>query len=233
MKKINRRQFIKGCVSFAAAFVLIKNPFKLFASKKGEDWIMPEQGRISFISGEVFINDEKADIGDIVREGDEVRTVDNSEADIEIRDYAIFHIKENSVISVRDIFKKPRIDVKKGWFLIIIKRGTPAELRTPTVLAGIRGTVFFFNVVSKNDIYVCDCNGKVDLVDIETGSIIQRVVTSYHKAFNVTRVGTHIKIRRAGLKYHHDSDILKIAERFPRENMVFRNKQRQGGPSGY
>jgi hypothetical protein len=233
MKMVNRREFIKGCIFFTTAFILIKNPFKLLAAKRGKDWIMPEQGRISFITGEVLINDEKADIGDIVREGDTVRTGDDSEADVEIRDYTIFHIKENSTVIVRNIFEKPRIDVKKGWFLIIVRRGIPAELRTPTVLAGIRGTVFFFNVLSKNDIYVCDCNGKVDLVDIETHRLIQRIVTSYHKAFNVTREGAQIKINKTGLKYHHDSDILKIAERFPRETMVFRNRQKEGGPSGY
>jgi hypothetical protein len=75
--------------------------------------------------------------------------------------------------------------------------------------------------------------GRVDLVDIETHSLIQSIVTSYHKAFNITREGAQIKISKTGLKYHNDSDILKIAERFPRETMVFRSRQKKGGPSGY
>ena len=137
MKKISRRNFIKIGISAIAAFVLVKNPLKLIASNTSdEDWIMPEEGRVSFVSGEVFINNNRGDVGDTVREGDVVKTGDNSEAEIEIRDYAVFLIKENSTVLLEDVFSSPKVEVKKGWFLAIIKRETRFEVGTPLVLAG-------------------------------------------------------------------------------------------------
>jgi len=76
MKKISRRNFIKIGISAIAAFGLVNNPLKLIASNTSDDdWVMPEEGRVSFASGEVFINNSRGDVGDIVKEGDVVKTV--------------------------------------------------------------------------------------------------------------------------------------------------------------
>ncbi len=45
----------------------------------------------------------------------------------------------------------PRVEVKKGWFLAIIKRETQFEVGTPLVLAGVRGTVLFVNVLNDEE----------------------------------------------------------------------------------
>ncbi len=233
MKKISRRNFIKIGISAIAAFVLVKNPLKLIASNTSdEDWIMPEEGRVSFVSGEVFINNNRGDVGDTVREGDVVKTGDNSEAEIEIRDYAVFLIKENSTVLLEDVFSSPKVEVKKGWFLAIIKRETRFEVGTPLVLAGVRGTVLFVNVLNDEEAYLCDCNGKVDLEDTATGDVVQNIVSNYHKAFTLNRRSDGLGIERAKLLYHNDSDILQMADRFNRETMVFRNKAKEK-KSGY
>ncbi|HEA67331.1 MAG TPA: hypothetical protein ENI07_10990, partial [Desulfobacterales bacterium] len=197
-----------------------------------EDWIMPEEGRVSFVSGEVFINNNRGDVGDTVREGDVVKTGDNSEAEIEIRDYAVFLIKENSTVLLEDVFSSPKVEVKKGWFLAIIKRETLFEVGTPLVLAGVRGTVLFVNVLNDEEAYLCDCNGKVDLEDTATGDVVQNIVSNYHKAFTLNRRSDGLGIERAKLLYHNDSDILQMADRFNRETMVFRNKAKEK-KSGY
>ena len=125
MKKMSRRSFIKIGMAAVAAVGLTRNPLKLIASDSPDDeWVMPEQCRISFVSGEVFINDRRGDVGDSVREGDVVKTGVNSEAEIEMRDYAVFHIKEKSSVLIDDVLSSPRVDVRKGWFLAIIKRET-------------------------------------------------------------------------------------------------------------
>ena len=233
MKKISTRNFIKIGISAIAAFVLVKNPLKLIASNTSdEDWIMPEEGRVSFVSGEVFINNNRGDVGDTVREGDVVKTGDNSEAEIEIRDYAVFLIKENSTVLLEDVFSSPKVEVKKGWFLAIIKRETRFEVGTPLVLAGVRGTVLFVNVLNDEEAYLCDCNGKVDLEDTATGDVVQNIVSNYHKAFTLNRRSDGLGIERAKLLYHNDSDILQMADRFNRETMVFRNKAKEK-KSGY
>jgi hypothetical protein len=231
---INRRDFIKAGISAAAAFALIKNPLRLFASgSKDEDWVMPEECRLSFVSGRVFVNNDRADFGDAVKEGDVVRTGPGSEAEIEIRDYAVFHIKEESTVRIDDVFLNPRVDVKKGWFLAIIKKGTQFEAGTPLVLAGVRGTVMFMNVLSDDETYFCDCNGRIDLKDRDSGSIVENVVAHYHKSLALRRSGGELDIGSAGMLYHHDEDILKMADRFSRETAVFKNKVEQKGGSAY
>ncbi len=119
MEALSRRKFIRMGISAALAFFITKMPLKLFpANSTEEDWVMPGEGRIIFISGEVRVNGIRVDIGDPLKEGDVLETGENSEAEIEIRDYAIFHVKANSTVQIEDIFKSPRINVKKGWFLI-------------------------------------------------------------------------------------------------------------------
>jgi hypothetical protein len=234
MEKISRKNFIKVGISAIAAFGLVNNPLKLIASDStDDDWVMPEEARVSFASGEVFINNSRGDVGDIVREGDVVNTGDNSEAEIEIRDYAVFHIKENSTVLIEDILLSPRVEVKKGWFLAIIKRETQFEVGTPLVLAGVRGTVLFINVLNDEEAYLCDCNGKVDLEDSATGDVAQNIVSSYHKAFTLRKRGSGLDIERAKLLYHKDSDILQMDDRFNRETMVIRNKANKKRPASY
>ena len=234
MKKISRRNFIKIGISAIAAIGLVKNPLKLIASNSpDDDWVMPEEGRVSFASGEVFINNSRGDVGDIVKEGDVVKTGDNSEAEIEIRDYAVFHIKENSTVFIEDILVSPRVDVKKGWFMAIIKRETQFEVGTPLVLAGVRGTVLFLNVLNDEEAYFCDCRGKIDLEDTATGDVVQNVVSSYHKAFTLRKRGGGLDIESAKLLYHKDSDILKMADRFSRETLVFKNKAKKKESGSY
>lgn len=234
MKKISRRNFIKIGISAMAAFGLVNNPLKPIASNTSDDdWVVPEEGRVSFVSGEVFINNNRADVGDIVKEGDVVKTGDNSEAEIEIRDYAVFHIKENSTVLIEDILLSPRVEVKKGWFLAIIKRETQFEVGTPLVLAGVRGTVLFINVLNDEEAYLCNCNGKIDLEDTATGDVVKNIVSGYHKAFTLSRRGDGLDIESAKLLYHNDSDILQIADRFKRETMAFRNKAKEKKSGSY
>jgi len=234
MKKISRRNFIKIGISVIAAFGLVNNPLKLIASNSpDDDWVMPEEGRISFVSGKVFINNNRGDVGDIVKEGDVVKTGDNSEAEIEIRDYAVFHIKENSTVLLEDVLLSPRVEVKKGWFLAIIKRETQFDVGTPLVLAGVRGTVLFVNVLNDEEAYLCDCNGKVDLGDTATGDAVQNIISGYHKAFTLRRRGGGLDIKSAKLLYHNDSAILQMSDRFNRETMVFRNKAKEKKSGSY
>jgi hypothetical protein len=229
---INRRNFIKLGLSAAAAFVMMKNPFRLFASNsEDEEWVLPEEGRISFASGDVFVNNTSVDVGDPVKEGDVVRTGADSEAEIEIRDYAIFHIKESSTVRVDNMFIKPRVDVKKGWFLAIIKRETQFEVGTPLVLAGVRGTVLFVNVLNDEEEYICDCNGKIDLE--ESGQVVKKIAAKYHMAYTLRRTSGELEIKRAKLLYHTDDDILKMSDRFSRETMVIRTKASQKTGSSY
>jgi hypothetical protein len=227
MERISRRDFIRAGLTVSFISLFTKVPLRVFSSEEVESWIEPTEARVSFILGDFYINGLKADVGAAIVEGDTIKTGDRSEADIEIKDYAIFHMKENTIIEINDVITDARVEVKRGWFLGIVKKGKDFQLFSPTVLAGVRGTVLFVNVLSDDSAYICDCNGKVDIIDTRDMKQLQSIESEYHTAFNIRRAGRGFQITRAGLLYHRDSDILKIAERFPQETKVF--KDRKGG----
>jgi hypothetical protein len=234
MKGLSRREFLQLLLGTAASLVLLRKPLRLLGSgSKEEEWEMPTEGRLSFISGEVRVNDRPAYVDDIVREGDVIQTGVGSEVEVELRDYAIFHLKENSSVRVENILASPKIRVEKGWFLIIVKRKTPLSVETPMTLAGVRGTVFFFKIISPKEEYMCICNGKMNIYNPSGGEPIKKITAKYHSAFDLEQGDRALQIIRAGLKHHEDEDILKMAERFPRESYVFRQKQEEGSGGAY
>jgi hypothetical protein len=125
------------------------------------------------------------------------------------------------------VLTSPTLRVKKGWFLIIVRKGVPYEVFTPTVLAGVRGTVFFFRVYDDDTTYLCDCNGSFDLFDSDTGQLLQSVESQYHTALDIRREQGVVSLMKAKMRYHGDEDILRMAGRFPRETTVFKRKQEE------
>ncbi len=229
MERFTRRKFIRMGIGAAGAFLLLRNPYRLIAGAKESDWEMPMEGRVSYVLGDVFINDQVASEGDVVSEGDVIRTGPDSEADVEIKDFSIFHIKENTEIEIEDILTSPKVKVRKGWFLIIVRKETPYQVDTPTVFAGVRGTVFFFKVYDDDTAYVCDCNGKIELFDSRSGESLKLIKSNYHTPFDLKREGGAVSVKRTRLRYHEDNDILRMAGRFPQETRVIKKKSREDG----
>jgi len=71
----------------------VRHLFRLIAASRNKEWEMPIEGRISFTAGDVYVNDVRVESGAVVSEGDTIRTGPGSEADVEIRDFAVFHLK--------------------------------------------------------------------------------------------------------------------------------------------
>jgi len=228
MGPCTRREFIRMGIGAAGAFLLLRNPYTLIAGSRESDWEAPMQGRVSYVLGDVFINDKVASVGDVILDGDVISTGPDSAADVEVKDFSIFHIKENTEIEVNNILTSPKVKVRKGWFLIIVKRNTSLEVDTPTVLAGVRGTVFFFKVYDEDKVYMCDCNGKIELFDSRSGESLKLIRSNYHTAFDLNREQGAVSVERTRVRYHEDDDILRMADRFPTETRVFKDKQKGG-----
>jgi ferric-dicitrate binding protein FerR (iron transport regulator) len=231
---MTRRDFIRaGVASATALWAAAGDPFFLFASRRDRKWTAPAEGRIGYASGQVLVNGKQASSGDPVKAQDLLETGPGAEVDVEMRDYSIFHLKENSSVEVADILSRPSVRVKRGWFLIIVKRGTPMDIRTPTVLAGVRGTVLFLNVREGRPEYFCNCAGSIELGNPDTGALIRSVKSSYHKAYHLSAARGAVELSKAGLLYHDDEDILRMAGRFSRETNAFRNARAYGSSGGY
>ena len=56
MERISRRDFIRTGLSVTFISLFTRVPFRLFSSQEVEPWVEPIEARVSFISGEFFIN---------------------------------------------------------------------------------------------------------------------------------------------------------------------------------
>ncbi|TFG61195.1 MAG: hypothetical protein E4H36_10850, partial [Spirochaetales bacterium] len=165
------------------------------------------QGIVQYLEGDVTINGKPADFGSSISEGSEVRTGPGSLADIVLNEKNIIRLSENTVavISIGELSK--RVDLKSGTFsgifakLEAIAGSDKLEVRTPTAVAGIRGTTFFVKVIDSNNTYVCDCNGTVSFRD---AMAVEQFETSApkHEAFLFTRAGQGIAVSDAGGEFH-------------------------------
>jgi hypothetical protein len=228
MIRINRREFFRMGAGLIGAAVVTKCAVPLFSSQDATEWVPPESAAVRYTSGVLLVNGVRAEIGTVLNRRDRLQTGDRSEAEIEIQDYAIFHMKENSIVEIDDIFLTAHVTVRKGWFLAVVRKKKEFSLSTPMVTAGVRGTVLFVNVLNDERMYLCDCNGTVDLTDTTNGRFLKSVTSEYHTAFDLTRMQNGVALTGAGLRYHHDDDILKMARRFSEETEVFKRKKGGG-----
>ncbi len=104
---------------------------------------------ISLILGKVFIQKSDADhwsrarINQTVVSEDQIRCDKKSRCEIKIGKQQVLRIGELTSIIVKNQINEPEIEVKTGriWLNIILE-GEKLNLRTPTSVASIRGTVY-------------------------------------------------------------------------------------------
>jgi len=108
-----------------------------------------EHASISFMIGDVKINSVEAQIGDIIKQNDDIITGDNSFCDIRIGE-SIIRIKAQSSVKISTLIKNGNIEdtelgLNSGKMLCKPKKLLKDEnfmVKTPTAVAGVRGTQF-------------------------------------------------------------------------------------------
>lgn len=175
------------------------------------------QGTVQYLEGTVTIDGKAADFGSKITEGAEVRTGPGSLADIVFSEKNILRLSENTiaVISIGELSKQ--VELKAGSFSGIFAKmeaiagEDKLEVRTPTAVAGIRGTTFFIKVIDSNNTYVCDCNGTVNFRD---AMAVKKFETSApkHEAYLFSREGQGIAVTSAGDEYHSSAELNKLAD---------------------
>ena len=105
-------------------------------------------GVVEFLEGDVRINGEPVDFGYRVQLGDWVQTGPGSSVDIVFDRANVFRLGENTVAQLDIGSSRQQVDLKFGTFAAVFDRvrtlsgrGT-FDLRTPTVVGGVRGTSF-------------------------------------------------------------------------------------------
>ena len=92
--------------------------------------------------------------------------------------------------------------VFEGLQSIGVGRNDTVRVRTPTTIAGVRGTVFFVLVENRDSTYVCTCHGELSFVEQEL-----TIRAARHDAARFVRSGTTVRVEDAP-EIYHDSDAL-------------------------
>ncbi len=127
-----------------------------------------EYATFSFLLGDVTRNDAEVSIGDIVKEKDKIKTGSNSFCDIRIGG-SIIRIKEKSTVTMSHLIRKGNVEdttlgLSMGKMLCKPKKLLKSEkfiVKTPTAVAGVRGTRFIVETDSKKTTRIKVYNGRV------------------------------------------------------------------------
>ncbi|RME90550.1 MAG: hypothetical protein D6767_06665, partial [Candidatus Hydrogenedentota bacterium] len=132
---------------------------------------VPIQGKIAFAKGEVSINQKSAKVGDIVKKGDTVQTKEQSFCVVQLENHAVISLKPKTTLVLKESVQKKnkerifRFDQPEGQsFHNIVQKGLKYEVKTPTAVAGVRGTAFMVDSSEKNT-YVGVYEGTVHITD--------------------------------------------------------------------
>jgi len=176
-----------------------------------------QQGTIEYVEGKVTINGNPAENGMTVSEGAKVVTGSAARCDIVFAEQNVLRIFPDSAV-VLDI-PRGEAQLQRGALGAVFERLkslVPDEdvfsFKSPTVAAGVRGTVFYIRSEDPDTTYFCTCHGKVDLEDPEGGHR-NETANAKHGAFFYRRESGGYTTEKVGLRYHDTEGMNDIADR--------------------
>jgi len=188
-----------------------------FAAIGGTAFAAASQGQISYLEGQVTIDNVPAAIGDLVPLGGTVRTDKLSQCEVIFREKNILRLAEQTTFVYNPLNLQVESELQQGSLTLVLKNlvtGAPGDhsffVRTPSTAAGVRGTSFYMKVEDPHTTYVCLCNGAINLED-GTGPAGLDVEAAHHAAYRLTQDGRTVSVSKAPLLYHTDSDMERLA----------------------
>lgn len=166
----------------------------------------PMCGKVKFLTGTVFFNSQPANLKSEACSETLVETKINSAVVIQFTDSAVITIKQNSKLH---ILKLKKADPHKTYVNIVQREGSTFSnvqrnksdyfIKTPTVVAGVRGTAFETSVTPNGNTEIKMLYGKVSLRRPQekisrTGNEFTYVIAGEKILVNSTRIETPEKI---------------------------------------
>ena len=171
---------------------------------------------IAYIEGQATIDGKAANIGDTVPLGSTVVTDAQSLCEIRFNGKNAIRLAESTTFVFDPANVQRGSELKQGALIMVLKNltvgadGSGFRLRTPSAVAGVRGTSFFVKAVDAQTTYICCCNGAVHVEDYAGGSKAD-IEAPHHKAFVYQTTDTGIGVTDATQLYHTDADMQKVA----------------------
>lgn len=173
---------------------------------------------LTYLEGDVRVEGRAASLGQRIPFGATVQCGSGSVAEITFGNRNIMRVQENTVIQVEIGRNVHRASLHAGRVASVVeglsgmtdRRRSRFFVRTPTTVAGVRGTAFFASVENSGDSYICTCNGELTLETVDNQT--ETVQAARHSARAFTRTaGGGIEIQEAPLLYHGDELMDELA----------------------
>jgi hypothetical protein len=172
-----------------------------------------DKASIIYVEGDVSLNGVPASVGDGVQAGALVTTGPDSVCQIVFNTKNIIHMAQGTVLRFDPKVLSRGATLQRGAIAMVLRNLQAIQgnelrfgIRTPTAVAGVRGTCFFVAVEDENNTYICSCNGAIH-IEGDGGQFTQNIASSHHREVRVTRTGTAISVHAAPLLYHTDGDV--------------------------
>lgn len=138
--------------------------------------------RIEYVEGDVWVESGGqrmfADFGTGLSPGDLVITGENGVAIVRVSESSQIKLREKTTVALDDVAGGGSVELRQGGLFARARRVVAArafQVRTPTVVAGVRGTDFFVaygrTIEDRPDLWLCVNSGSVEVKIPQTGDV--------------------------------------------------------------
>ncbi len=175
---------------------------------------------VVYTEGDVRVDGEEVYIGQRVEAGSWIQTGNDGYCEVQFEGPNIIQFQPDTVARISVNAAGRDLDLRTGAVAMVLDRiHTISQnitggfaVRTPTAVAGVRGTAFFIMVESQTSTYVCTCNGVLEQSTTESGDFVT-VEAEHHEAYRFSAEGGDIVRRPAPILYHTDEHMDLLAEK--------------------
>jgi hypothetical protein len=175
----------------------------------------PQKAILSFIIGDVLVDDLPGKINQEIKSETTIATGEKSRAEIRIGTGSGIQIRENSKVKLIKDQNRWKTEVTAGAVLNLFRPGSKYQLNGPAAVIAIRGTIFYVNCYADGSQYVCTCNGTIGISS--EGKGLSEVSASHHKPYTIIPSDEGVHLQPAEMKEHNDVEIMEFMYRVERE----------------
>lgn len=164
-----------------------------------------DSAKFTYVKGDVLVSGKPATLGQTVSKDATIEVKNNSMAVLQFSSAASITLKANSVLSIANLSKnesgKPVIELSQNSgssFSKIAKGQSEFSIKTPTAVAGVRGTSFELEVGNGKTTKIKLLEGKVAVAHVEANATPEAVKEEMAKA-TVVEAGQKIEADAKGV----------------------------------
>ncbi len=159
-----------------------------------------DSAKFTYVKGDVLVSGKPATLGQTVSKDATIEVKNNSMAVLQFSSAASITLKANSVLSIANLSKndagKPVIELSQSngsSFSKIAKGQSDFSIKTPTAVAGVRGTSFELEVGNGKTTKIKLLEGKVAVAKVEANDTAEEVKAELEKA-TVVEAGQKVEV---------------------------------------